>query len=64
MTPIIERLSTEEQNVLVKYLYKGMASPLGQSHGNGGVLLSWFEKTADIAGQGPIIRYISDRRLL
>jgi actin related protein 2/3 complex subunit 5 len=64
VTPLIERLSTEEQNVLVKYLYKGMASPLGQSHGNGGVLLSWFEKTVDIAGQGPIIRYISDRRLL
>lgn len=64
ITPIVEKLSTEEHNVLFKYLYKGMASPIGQSHGNGGVLLSWFEKTVDITGQGPIIRYISDRRLL
>ncbi|KAA8907210.1 hypothetical protein TRICI_005029 [Trichomonascus ciferrii] len=62
ITPIVEQLSPDNQNVLIKYLYKGMDSPLGQSHGNGGVLLSWFEKTVDITGQGSIIRYIADRR--
>lgn len=64
ITQIVEQLDGEEQNVLVKYLYKGMGSPLGQSHGNGGILLTWFEKTVDITGQGPIIRYMSDRRVV
>lgn len=64
ITPTVEQLSSEEQNVLVKYLYKGMGSQLGQSHGNGGILLSWFEKTVEISGQGPIIRYMSDRRVV
>lgn len=39
-----------------------MGSIIGQSHGNGGILLSWFEKTVDVTGQGSIIRHISDRR--
>jgi actin related protein 2/3 complex subunit 5 len=64
ITPAVEQLSSEEQNVLIKYLYKGMGSTLGQSHGNGGILLTWFEKTVDITGQGPIIRYMSDRRVV
>uniref|UniRef100_A0A060TF04 Actin-related protein 2/3 complex subunit 5 n=1 Tax=Blastobotrys adeninivorans TaxID=409370 RepID=A0A060TF04_BLAAD len=62
ITQIVDQLTPEDQNVLIKYLYKGMGSPLGQSHGNGGILLSWFEKTVDITGQGAIIRYIADRR--
>lgn len=62
ITPIVEKLSIDNQNVLIKYLYKGMGSPIGQSHGNGGVLLTWFEKTVEITGQGSIIRYIADRR--
>lgn len=61
---IVQQLSSQEQDVLVKYLYKGMGSPIGQSHGNGAVLLSWFEKTGEVAGQGPIIRYLSDKRLV
>lgn len=39
-----------------------MGSTIGQTHGNGGVLLAWFEKTVDITSQGAIVRYMSDRR--
>jgi len=28
----------------------------------GGVLLSWYDKTVDITGLGPVVRYLSDRR--
>lgn len=61
---IVQQLNSQQQDVLVKYLYKGMGSPLGQSHGNGAVLLSWFERCGEVAGQGPIIRYLSDKRLV
>ncbi|VVT50842.1 uncharacterized protein SAPINGB_P002898 [Magnusiomyces paraingens] len=62
ITPIIEALTPELQDILIKYIYKGMGSPLGQTHGNGVALLLWFEKTVDITSQGAIIRYMSDRR--
>lgn len=57
---IVESLSLEQQNVLVKYLYKGMSVTKGQQQG--GVLLSWYDKTVDVTGLGPVVRYLSDRR--
>lgn len=62
ITSAVESLSSELRDVLIKYIYKGMGSTLGQTHGNGGVLLTWFEKTVDITSQGAIVRYMSDRR--
>ncbi|CDO58082.1 hypothetical protein DV451_001682 [Geotrichum candidum] len=62
ITPTVQSLSTEQRDILIKYIYKGMGSPVGQANGNGGILLTWFEKTVDITGQGAIIRYMSDRR--
>lgn len=59
---IIKQLSPKQQDVLVKYLYKGMSIPEGQKQG--GVLLSWFEKLTQEAGVGPVVHYISDRRTL
>ncbi|KAH3675800.1 hypothetical protein WICPIJ_009253 [Wickerhamomyces pijperi] len=60
ITQIVESLSLEQQNVLFKFLYKGMASQKGQQQG--GVLLAWFEKSVEITGLGPVVRYLSDRR--
>lgn len=48
--------------MLIKYLYKAMGSPQGQSQGVGAILLAWYEKTVDITGQGAVVRYMSDRR--
>lgn len=62
ITSTVQALSPEQRDTLIKYIYKGMGSPLGQGHGNGGILLTWFEKTVEVTGQGSIIRYMSDRR--
>jgi actin related protein 2/3 complex subunit 5 len=57
---IVKGLSIEQQNVLVKYIYKGMDSKKGQHQG--GILLAWYEKTVDVTGMGPVVRYLTDRR--
>ncbi len=67
VTNLVENLDGEQQNVLVKYLYKGMGSPVAagsQAHNIYCVLLSWFDKTIEVTGNGPIVRYLSDRRLV
>ena len=60
MTNIVKEWSTEQQIVLVKYLYKGMSLPEGQKQG--GILLAWFEKLVQSSGITPIVYYLSDRR--
>lgn len=57
---IVESLDIEQQNVLVKYIYKGFATPKGKQQG--GVLLSWYNNTVGVTGNGPVVRYLSDRR--
>lgn len=59
---VVKALNKEQQDVLIKYLYKAMGSPQGQSQGVGAILLAWYEKTVDITGQGAVVRYMSDRR--
>lgn len=41
MTQVAKSLSPEEQDVLMKYIYAGMAAP---EHNNSGNLLAWHEK--------------------
>ncbi|CAH6720693.1 actin-related protein 2/3 complex subunit 5 [[Candida] jaroonii] len=60
VSPIIKNLSTKQQDVLIKYLYKIMNTSYGSKQG--GLMLVWFEKTIEITGLGPIIRFMSDRR--
>lgn len=59
---IVKSLSSEQQDVLVKYLYKGMSIPEGQKQG--GILLAWFEKLTEISGVTPVVHYLSDRRIV
>lgn len=56
----VKQLSSDQQDVLVKYLYKNMSRPYGAKQGS--LLLNWFEKTVDVTGLGPVVRYFSDRR--
>lgn len=60
VSPIIKQLSSQQHDTLVKYLYAIMSTNYGSKQG--GLLLTWFEKTIGATGLGPIIRYISDRR--
>lgn len=57
---LVKGLSSQDRVVLVKYLYKAMSTSQGQA--NGATLLTWMEKTFAIAGQGAVIRHITDRR--
>ncbi|KAF9436789.1 hypothetical protein BGZ76_002973 [Entomortierella beljakovae] len=59
ITPLVKNLTPEEQDVLMKYLYAGMANP---EQNNSGTLLNWHEKLTEVAGQGCIVRVITDRR--
>lgn len=59
ITGVIKQLSSKQQDVLTKYLYKGMSVPEGQKQG--GVLLAWLEKLTQVAGVNPIVHYLSDR---
>ncbi|KAG0083676.1 hypothetical protein BGZ92_010563 [Podila epicladia] len=56
---MVKALTPEEQDVLMKYLYAGMAAP---EQNNSGTLLVWHEKLTEVAGQGCIVRVITDRR--
>lgn len=60
LSGFIKGLDTSQQDTLIKYLYKNMSTSYGAKQG--GLLLSWFEKTVEITGLGPIVRFMSDRR--
>ncbi|KAI9204741.1 actin-related protein 2/3 complex subunit 5 [Polychytrium aggregatum] len=56
---VIKSLSPAEVDSLVKYIYKGMASP---EQYNSGLLLAWHEQAVKTAGLGSIVRVLTDRR--
>ncbi|EIW74771.1 actin-related protein ARPC5 [Coniophora puteana RWD-64-598 SS2] len=58
---VLKDLSVENQDTLMKYLYKGMAMP-GWGDVSGSVLLIWHEKLTEVAGTGCIVRVMTDRR--
>ncbi|CDS08461.1 hypothetical protein LRAMOSA09823 [Lichtheimia ramosa] len=55
----ISTLSFDQKDLLMKYLYAGLAKP---ELYNSGVLLTWHEKLTKIAGTGCIVRVMSDKR--
>ncbi|CAB4405132.1 arp2/3 complex subunit [Rhizophagus irregularis] len=55
----VKSLATEQQDILMKYIYRGMASP---DLYNSAVLLNWHEKLTEVAGVGCIVRVITDRK--
>ncbi|CDH08345.1 probable Actin-related protein 2/3 complex subunit 5 [Zygosaccharomyces bailii ISA1307] len=57
---VVKQLQPQQQDVLMKYLYKGMSAPEGQRQG--GILLAWFEKLTQVAGVRPVMHYLTDRR--
>ncbi|TFK27295.1 arp2/3 complex 16 kDa subunit [Coprinopsis marcescibilis] len=60
---VVKTLSPDTQDVLMKYLYKGMAMP-GWGDISGSVLLGWHEKLTEVAGVGCIVRTMTDRRIV
>lgn len=56
---VVSGLTSEQQDTLVKYLYKAMSIPEGQKQG--GILLAWFERVTQVAGVRPVSHFINDR---
>ncbi|CAH1758721.1 1859_t:CDS:2 [Entrophospora sp. SA101] len=56
---LVESLNAEQQDVLMKYIYRGMSSPKSY---NSAVLLNWHEKLTEVAGLGSIVRVFTDRK--
>ncbi|KAH6565775.1 hypothetical protein BASA50_003370 [Batrachochytrium salamandrivorans] len=55
---VVKGLQPRQIDTLMKYLYRGMASP---DQFNSAMLLSWHEKTYEMGGLGSIVRVLSDR---
>jgi len=58
---ILRGLDQDQQDTLMKYIYKGMAAK-GLADVSGSVLLNWHEKLTEVAGIGCIMRVMTDRR--
>ncbi|KAF8844574.1 ARP2/3 complex 16 kDa subunit (p16-Arc) [Paxillus ammoniavirescens] len=58
---VLRSLAQNEQDTLMKYIYKGMGMP-GWGDVSGSVLLGWHEKLTEAAGTGCIVRVMTDRR--
>ncbi|KAJ2355961.1 arp2/3 complex subunit [Coemansia erecta] len=56
---VVGSLSDDDRDVLLKYIYHGLAHP---AEFNCGVLLSWHERVVEGGGLGSIVRVMSDRR--
>lgn len=55
----VKTLSKEEQDTLLKFIYKGFSEPTDSSCGS---LLSWHEKVVAVTGNGGIMRVLTDRK--
>ncbi|KAL9989613.1 hypothetical protein ACROYT_G004180 [Oculina patagonica] len=55
----VKVLDKNDQDVLMKYIYRGFAEP---TEGSCGVLLTWHEKVLAVAGLGCIVRVLTDRK--
>ncbi|KAJ1965044.1 arp2/3 complex subunit [Dipsacomyces acuminosporus] len=56
---IVSSLSDDNRDILLKYIYHGLARP---AEFNCGVLLSWHERVVESGGLGSIVRVMSDRK--
>ncbi|KAJ1548280.1 hypothetical protein HK096_003229 [Nowakowskiella sp. JEL0078] len=58
---IVKSLSSEQSDILMKFVYRGMASP---DQFNSAILLIWHEKYKifEEAGLGSIVRVLTDRQ--
>lgn len=59
ISSVLSNLSNDQLDILMKYIYKGLSIP---ESFNSASLLSWHEKTLELAGLGSIVRVMTDRK--
>lgn len=62
MEAAIAGLNRDEQDLLMKYVYKCFEAP--ENGANAAALLNWHEKIYNAAGHGVIVRVFTDTRRL
>lgn len=55
----VNTLDKNDQDVLMKYIYRGFAEP---TEGSSALLLMWHEKVLAVSGLGSIVRVLTDRK--
>ncbi|XP_068694978.1 actin-related protein 2/3 complex subunit 5-C-like [Montipora capricornis] len=55
----VNTLDKNDQDVLMKYIYRGFAEP---TEGSSALLLTWHEKVLAVSGLGSIVRVLTDRK--
>ncbi|KAI8813411.1 actin-related protein 2/3 complex subunit 5 [Cladochytrium replicatum] len=58
---IVKTLTSDQLDVLMKYIYRGMASP--ETY-NSSILLTWHEKVLEVSGLGSVVRVLTDRNVV
>ncbi|KAL4070208.1 actin-related protein 2/3 complex subunit 5 [Scleroderma yunnanense] len=61
--PALRSLSEDVQDMLMKYIYKGMGMP-GWGNVCGSVLLAWHEKLTEVVSTGCTLCVMADRRTI
>jgi len=56
---VVDSLTNDQIDVLMKYIYRGFESP---SDGSSAHLLVWHQKTYEKGGVGAIVRVLTDRK--
>lgn len=56
---IIEKLSQDQVDLLMKYIYRGFENPIDGSSTH---LLMWHQKVFDKGGHGSILRVLCDKK--
>ena len=56
---VVDSLTTDQIDVLMKYIYRGFESP---TDGSSAHLLMWHQKTYDKGGVGAIVRVLTDKK--
>lgn len=59
---VVGGLSADEADVLLKYCYKIMS--IKQFQANGQAIINWVDKIITKFGQGAVLRYITDRKVV
>ena len=56
---VVKALNSNQVDILMKYIYRGMAFPEKFNSGN---LLAWHASAFEVGGHGTIVRVLTDRK--
>ncbi|EFA81679.1 actin related protein 2/3 complex [Heterostelium album PN500] len=58
----LESLDADQLDILMKYIYRGLAAAATSDNTNAALFFKWYEATLKKAGMGCVVRAISERK--